>query len=78
MRVMFSPEPNLRQEFGGTGQVNVQNTKEMKEILKELNSGIHDKVSLIKMLIIKCTEADSNYKKIKACLNKADLNAAEK
>lgn len=50
----------------------------MKEIMKELNSGIHDKVSLIKMLIIKCTEADSNYKKIKNCLNKSDLNGAEK
>lgn len=68
MRVMFSPEHANAWDHEAVGS-----TKEMKDILKELNSGIHDKVSLIKMLIIKCTEADANYKKIKASLNKADL-----
>jgi hypothetical protein len=46
--------------------------------LKELNTGIHDKVSLLKMLILKCGEADNNYKKIKQYLNKGDVNTAEK
>lgn len=50
----------------------------MREILKELDSGIHDKLSLIKMLIIKCSEADSNYKKIKIAINKGDPSNAEK
>ena len=54
------------------------NSKEVREIIKELNGGIHDKVSLIKMLIIKCTEADANYKKIKHYINKADPNNAYK
>ena len=30
------------------------------------------------MMILKCSEADSNYKKIRALFNKADLNGAEK
>ena len=76
MRVMFSPDTSSNAWDLASGDV--QNTKEMRDILKELNSGIHDKVSLIKMLIIKCTEADANYKKIKNCLNKADLNGVDK
>jgi hypothetical protein len=50
----------------------------VRELLKELDSGIHDKVSLLKMLIIKCGEADSNYKKIRQYLIKGDINNAEK
>lgn len=76
MRVMFSPEKSSNAWDNPSDDV--KSTKEMRELLKELNSGIHDKVSLIKMLIIKCTEADSNYKKIKNCINKADLAGAEK
>ena len=30
------------------------------------------------MLVLKCGEADSNYKKIKNSLNKGDVNTAEK
>jgi hypothetical protein len=54
------------------------NTKEVRELLRDLDEGIHDKVSLLKILILKCTEADSNYKKIRVCFNKGDINTAEK
>lgn len=54
------------------------NSKKVRELLKELDSGIHDKLSLIKMLIIKCGEADGNYKKIKTYLIKDDIDNAEK
>ena len=54
------------------------NSKEVKELLKELDSGIHDKISLIKMLIIKCSEADNNYKKIKTAINHGEVNNADK
>jgi hypothetical protein len=47
-------------------------------MLKEIDGGIHDKVSLLKMLIIKCGEADSSYKKIKQFLVKSDIPSAEK
>ena len=50
----------------------------MRDLLKEIDSGIHDKVSLIKMLVIKCGEADANYKKIKTFLIKDDIDNAEK
>eukprot|EP00347_Sterkiella_histriomuscorum_P023285 403335232 len=63
--------------YGNDGN-NGGNSKEVREILKELDGGIHDKISLIKMLIIKCSEADSNYKKIKQAINKGEVNSAEK
>lgn len=67
--------------YGGVADFsdnNGGNSKEVKELLKELDSGIHDKISLIKMLIIKCSEADSNYKKIKFAINKGEVNNADK
>ena len=54
------------------------NSKEVKEALKELDTGIHDKLSLIKMLIIKCSDADSNFKKIKKALSQGEYSAADK
>jgi predicted Zn-ribbon and HTH transcriptional regulator len=54
------------------------NSKEVKQVLKELDSGIHDKVSLIKMLIIKCSDADSNFKKIKKALAQGEYSTADK
>ena len=50
----------------------------MKDIIKELNKGIHSKVSLIKIIILKCGDAASNYKKIRDYINKGDVNGAEK
>lgn len=90
-RLQFSNNP--AQGFGSPDRAGVEdrlyyggdqsdnnggNSKEVREILKELDSGIHDKISLIKMLIIKCSEADSNYKKIKLAINKGEVNTAEK
>lgn len=54
------------------------NSKEVREALKELDSGIHDKLSLIKMLIIKCSDADSNFKKIKKALSQGEYSTADK
>lgn len=56
----------------------VGNSRVIKELIKELDSGIHDKVSLIKMLILKCGEADSSYKKIRQLHMKGDALGAEK
>jgi hypothetical protein len=64
--------------YGTSEENNGGNSKEVKEILKELDGGIHDKVSLIKMLIIKCSEADGNYKKIRQALNKGEPNVVDK
>jgi hypothetical protein len=50
----------------------------VRELLKELDTGIHDKVNLLKMILLKCGDASGNYKKIKTLLNKGDINSSEK
>jgi hypothetical protein len=53
-------------------------TREMKDIVKELEGGVHDKLSMLKMVAVKCAEADSSYKKIRQLLAKGDVTQAEK
>lgn len=53
-------------------------TREMKDIVKELESGVHDKLSMLKMVAVKCAEADTSYKKIRQLLIKGDITSAEK
>ncbi len=78
-RLQFaSPDPDRSGERFYEQENLGGNSKEVRELLKEIDSGIHDKVSLIKMLIIKCGEADQNYKKIRQNLSKGDLNSADK
>lgn len=52
--------------------------KEIRELVKELERGIHDKVALMKMVILKCSDVQSNHKKIKGFINKGDVNNADK
>ena len=54
------------------------NPKYTRELLRELDSGIHDKVALLKLMIIKCNEYDQNIKKTRQLFNKADLVNADK
>ena len=54
------------------------NSRELRDLMKELDGGIHDKVSLLKMLAVKCTDADTSYKKIRHHLIKGDVTQAEK
>ena len=53
---------------------NVGNSREVRGLLKELDEGIHDKVSLLKILVLKCNDADSLYKKMKQALSKSDVS----
>jgi hypothetical protein len=46
--------------------------------LKELDSGVHQKVSMLKMLAVKCGDADTAYKKIRQFLIRGDVTHAEK
>lgn len=40
-------------------------SKELRELLKELDGGVHQKVALLKMLAVKSGEADTAFKKIR-------------
>jgi hypothetical protein len=60
---VFSPNLN----HGG-------HSREVRDLLKELDGALHSKVSLMKMLTVKCSDADSTYKKARSLLAKGDLN----
>lgn len=53
-------------------------TREVKDVMKELESGVHDKLSMLKMVAVKCGDADTSYKKIRQLLLKGDVTQAEK
>jgi len=63
-----SPAPNDRNLSGF----------DVKDLLKDLNAGIHEKVSLLKMLAVKCGEAETSYKKIRQYLVKGDATQADR
>jgi hypothetical protein len=60
-----SPDRSAMADNNDYGYSGAGNSREVRELLKELDSGIHDKLSLLKMLVIKCSDADSSYKKIR-------------
>jgi len=73
-----NPSPQRRLQFTGVGFGSpdraaadhpdknvVGHSREVRDLLKELDNGVHDKVALLKMLVIKCSDADSSYKKIR-------------
>lgn len=71
-----SPLPNDRSPNGRDN--NGGNSKEVRDLLKELDQGVHSKVQILKMLTVKCSDADSTYKKIRQYLIKGDITQAEK
>jgi hypothetical protein len=48
-------------------------SREVRELLQQLDQAASDKMSLLKMLVIKCDEADSSYKRVQNALNHADI-----
>jgi len=50
----------------------------VRQYLKELDKGIGDKMSLLKMLVIKCDEADQNYNRLRSAINFGQLDSADR
>jgi len=46
--------------------------------LKEIERGVHDKIALMKMIILKFGDVGNNYKKLRGFVLKGDSNNAEK
>lgn len=61
--------PTVRFNDRGNQGVDLADNKAVRTILKELDGGINDKVSLLKMLVIKFDEAD---RKMSACRQAVD------
>lgn len=72
-----SPLPNDRSPFGRDKEA-VGNSREVRDMLKELDQGVHQKVQILKMLTVKCSDADTSYKRIRQYLVKGDITQAEK
>lgn len=46
--------------------------------LKELDKGIGDKMSLLKMLVIKCDEADQNFNRLRSAINFGEMDSVDR
>ena len=52
-------------------------SKEVSHYLSSLNTSTQNKLSLIKMHIIKCDEASMLYGRMRNCFNRGDLDEAD-
>lgn len=50
----------------------------IRQYLKDLDKGIGDKLSLLKMLVIKCDEADQNFNRLRSAINFGELESADR
>lgn len=46
--------------------------------MRDLDTGIADKVSLMKMLVIKCDEADQNFNRLRSSINHGQMDAVDR
>ena len=50
----------------------------IRQCLRDLDKGIADKQSLIKMMVLKSDEADQNYNRLRNCIDNGQLDQADK
>jgi len=53
-------------------------TKEVSHYLSQLSTATSNKMSLIKMQVIKVDENDNNYKRMRSCFNHGDIEEADR
>ena len=53
-----------KSDEGGLG-----GNRAVRQYLKDLDKGIGDKMSLLKMLVIKCDETDQNFNRLRSAIN---------
>lgn len=51
---------------------------QIRKQLRDLDSGIADRTSLLKMLVIRCDEADQQFNRVKHGLNHGQLDTVER
>ena len=52
--------------------------KAIRQYLKELDKGIGDKMSLLKMLVIKSDEADQNFNRLRSAINFGEMDSVDR
>ena len=72
-----SPTVKWDDRQGGNGG-DVSENKAVRNILKELDSGINDKVNLLKMFAIRCDEADGKFNRLRDCMYGGETDKADR
>ena len=75
-RLTFDASPD--KDDGGASGAAPAVSREIRDLIKQLNAGISDRDSLLKMLLIKCSDADQSYKQAKAEINRGNSNDVER
>eukprot|EP00349_Pseudokeronopsis_sp_Brazil_P006134 CAMPEP_0202959628 /NCGR_PEP_ID=MMETSP1396-20130829/3811_1 /ASSEMBLY_ACC=CAM_ASM_000872 /TAXON_ID= /ORGANISM="Pseudokeronopsis sp., Strain Brazil" /LENGTH=59 /DNA_ID=CAMNT_0049678297 /DNA_START=435 /DNA_END=614 /DNA_ORIENTATION=+ len=52
--------------------------KEIKQIVKDIERSVHDKLALMKMILLKLGDQSGGLKKLRGYLSKGDANNADK
>ena len=50
----------------------------MRKLIRDLDNGVADKISLMKMLVIKGDESDRNFNRLRSCLNDGQADAVDR
>jgi hypothetical protein len=58
------------ESFGGN--------RAIRQYVKDLDKGIGDKMSLLKMLVIKCDEADQNFNRLRSAINYGEMDSVDR
>lgn len=53
-------------------------SRAIRQSLKELDQGLGEKMSLLKMLIMRCDENDQNYNRLRNCIISGEMETADK
>lgn len=61
-----------------TDDDNLGSNRAIRQYLKDLDRGIGDKMSLLKMLVIKCDEADQNFNRLRSAINFGEIESADR
>jgi len=70
------------EDYGADAGYDYQNygdlSNEVSALLSQLNQASGNKMSLIKMQVIKCDESSNNFKRMRHSLNRGDVNEADR
>ena len=67
---------NGRKSIGAEDSVTA--SRAIRQALKDIDMGFGDKMTLMKMLVMRCDEADQNYNRLRNCINHGEVANADK
>ena len=77
-QVRFEGEKRGSSLGGKNENESLSSNRAIRQFLKDLDRGIGDKMSLLKMLVIKCDEADQNFNRLRNAINFGEIESADR